>query len=341
MRVLMFGRGVITTIYGWALSQAGHEIRFLIRPGKSRLLGGKVALDIIDARLPARRQGVQSDMDLTCVESLADLAEYDLVLVSVRHNQMREAAEQLAAARRPRGGILFFNNCWDDPASVTSSLEGSPVLWGFPVAGGGFTDNHRLSGAIMPNVHLAQATPENAGLHAQTRLLFESAGLKVEEHADFRAWLWLHFAVNAGMVSQALVHQQSAEQLVSSVRDLAHAARLSKEAVRVVYARGVSPSSHRAETAITTMPPFLAGLIVKNLAHRNAATRRLMTVHTDESSLARFPLDVLAEARRLQVACPGLEQAEAPALASLEAASLRVKPCGQPGPRLTCAPSDL
>ena len=318
MKILMFGRGVITTTYGWAFTEAGHEVAYLVRPGKSALLGGKVTLDLIDARQPAGKQERKTEMNVTCVESLAGLATYDLTIVSVRHDQMQSAAEQLAAAPRPSLGTLFFNNSWDDPASVTAPLGGSAVLWGFPVAGGGFVDERHLSAAIMPNVHLAEAEDGNAQLHAEVKALFESAGLKVDVHSDFRAWLWLHFAVNAGMVSQALIHKESSEQLVSSSRELAQAARLAREAVQVVYARGVSPTAHRSETAIATMPPFLAGLVVKNLAGRNAATRRLMTVHTDERSLARFPLDVLAEAKRLGVACPRLQAVEVPARALLK-----------------------
>ena len=318
MKVLMFGRGVITTTYGWAFSEAGHEVTYLVRPGKSGLLGGKVTLDLIDARQLAGKQERTVDLNVTCVESLAGLANYDLTVVSVRHDQMHAAAEQLAAAPRPRLGTLFFNNCWDDPAFVTAPLGGSEVLWGFPVAGGGFTDERHLRAAIMQNVHLAEAEDGNAQLHAEVKELFESSGLKVEVHNDFRAWLWLHFAVNAGMVSQALIQKESSEQLVSSSRELARAARLAREAVQVVYARGISPTAHRSETAIATMPPFLAGLVVKNLAGRNAATRRLMTVDTDERSLARFPLDVLAEADRLQVACPRLQAAEASARALLK-----------------------
>jgi 2-dehydropantoate 2-reductase len=320
MKILMFGRGVITTTYGWAFAKAGHEVTYLVRPGKVGRLGGKVMLDMIDARQPAGKQEKSMDMNVTCVESLADLDDYDITIVSVQHDQMQAAAEQLAAAPRSRLGTLFFNNCWDDPASVTAPLGGSAVLWGFPVAGGGFTDERHLCAAIMPNIHLAEAEQGNAQLHAQVKALFESAGLKVEVHNDFRAWLWLHFAVNAGMVSQALIQKESSAQLVSSSRELAQAARLAREAVRVVYARGVSPSAHRSETAIATMPPILAGLIIKNLAGKNPATRRLMTVHTDERSLARFPLDVLEEAQRLQVPCPRLQAADAPAKALLKQA---------------------
>jgi len=318
MRILMFGRGVITTIYGWALTRAGHDVTFFVRPGRSQELSGRIGVDLIDARAPASASQVNQDLSVNCTESLSDLSGYDLAVVSVRHDQMGTAAGQLGNAPRPRKGILFFNNCWENPAAIESLVGAVPVLWGFPVAGGRFSGTRRLEGALMPNVHLAEAAPSNAELHAAARLLFESAGLKVELHADFTSWLWLHFAVNAGMTAQALIHGKDAAALVSSVRELSRAARLAREAVKVVFARGVDPKSHRSETAITAVPPLVAGIIIKSLAARSPATRRLMTLHTNPKDLARFPLDLLAEADRLGVSCPGLDAARAPAHALAE-----------------------
>ena len=50
MRVLMFGRGVIATLYGHVLEAAGHEVHFYVRPGRAAEYGDDVGMDIIDAR---------------------------------------------------------------------------------------------------------------------------------------------------------------------------------------------------------------------------------------------------------------------------------------------------
>ncbi len=50
MKILMFGRGVIATIYGWALEQAGHQITFYVRPGRAAFYGETVDLDILYVR---------------------------------------------------------------------------------------------------------------------------------------------------------------------------------------------------------------------------------------------------------------------------------------------------
>ena len=50
MRILMFGRGVIATIYGRVLHAAGHDVEFYVRPGRAAEYGQEVTLDWIDGR---------------------------------------------------------------------------------------------------------------------------------------------------------------------------------------------------------------------------------------------------------------------------------------------------
>ena len=123
MRVMMVGRGVISTLYGWALAQAGHEVQYYVRPGRAATLGGKVEVDLLDARKESRGKPVKGSLPTECVESLDGLGECDLAILSVRHDQMRAGAEQLATAPRPRLGVLFFNNLWEDPKSLSDLFE--------------------------------------------------------------------------------------------------------------------------------------------------------------------------------------------------------------------------
>ena len=50
MKILMFGRGVISTLYGWALEKAGNEVDFYVRPGRAADFGSSVDVDIRDGR---------------------------------------------------------------------------------------------------------------------------------------------------------------------------------------------------------------------------------------------------------------------------------------------------
>jgi pyruvate/2-oxoglutarate dehydrogenase complex dihydrolipoamide dehydrogenase (E3) component len=35
MKLLIVGAGIIGSIYGWALAEAGHDVTHLVRPGKA------------------------------------------------------------------------------------------------------------------------------------------------------------------------------------------------------------------------------------------------------------------------------------------------------------------
>src|ERR1700712_4638723 len=106
MKILMFGRGVITTIYGWALERAGHEVEFYVRPGRAAAYGDAVDLDLLDARRRIWGQPV---------------LEYDLIVLSVSPHQLAEATAFLA----PRIGgatVLVFGNLWAEPRDAIGAL---------------------------------------------------------------------------------------------------------------------------------------------------------------------------------------------------------------------------
>ena len=50
MRICVVGTGVIGTIYGLALSEAGHDVVHLVRPGRAERLREGVSVNLLDAR---------------------------------------------------------------------------------------------------------------------------------------------------------------------------------------------------------------------------------------------------------------------------------------------------
>jgi len=56
MNILLFGRGVITTLCGWVFEKAGHSVTFYVRPGRSAEYGFHVHLDISDGRRGTQKE---------------------------------------------------------------------------------------------------------------------------------------------------------------------------------------------------------------------------------------------------------------------------------------------
>ena len=77
---------------------------------------------------------------------------YDLIIVSVSTEQLPEVAQLLSTVTGTTP-VLIFNNIWQDLKSAISPLDMNNVVFGFPGAGGGITDN-RLRGGFFKMIFL-------------------------------------------------------------------------------------------------------------------------------------------------------------------------------------------
>jgi 2-dehydropantoate 2-reductase len=309
LNIVMIGRGVIASIYGRIFTDSGHAVRHLVRPGCAVVSGRAVEVDMLDGR--AEKGGTVGPVPYIpeCVEGFDDLGSVDLVFACVRHNQIADLAVQLRAAPLPRGGIVFFNNCWDDPAALSAGLPAVKVVWAFPMAGGVFSDGGRLECALQPVVHMESAGGVNQGLGRRVAELFASVGIAMVRHADMRAWLWRHFALNSGFLALTLSRGIGMAEVMDSRADQEFGLRLVREATKVAEARGIGRWSESGESSLARLPIWLARGILASVYRSNPIARRMMSMHGDVTDLAAAPRRVLAQARRLKIACPELEAA--------------------------------
>lgn len=203
MRVLMFGRGAIATIYGRALQAAGHDVEFYVRPGRAAEYGDEVLIDVIDARRRPLGRRVRQSYRTSLRESFVREDGFDLIVLSVAHHRLAEAAAFLAP-RLGEATVLVFGNIWEEPLAAVAPLPGDHVVFGFPVAGGGFGKDGVLHGALFRSVIIGTAGASPNRRELDVRTAFRQAGFAVREEKDMRGLLWLHFASDAGMFAQAV-----------------------------------------------------------------------------------------------------------------------------------------
>src|SRR5688500_11602119 len=96
MKILMFGRGVIASLYGWTLAQAGHDVQFYVRPGRAGEYGESIDLDVLDARSRPWGRRVVESWPVRYQESLQPDHDFELIVVSLPHHRLTEAATFLA-----------------------------------------------------------------------------------------------------------------------------------------------------------------------------------------------------------------------------------------------------
>lgn len=310
VKILMFGRGVIAAVHGWALEQAGHDVEFYVRPGRAAAYGDAMDLDLLDARKRIRGERVVRTWPVRYREELAPGHDFDLIVLSVQHHRLTEAAAFLA----PRIGnatVLVFGNVWAEPLAAIGDLPADRVAWGFPQSGGGFGADGVLRATMLPAAVFGTIDRPPTERELAVRQVFRAAGFRVRERPDFRGWLWLHFAANAGLHAQGL-RRGSLADLAGATGDLREALLTSRELLPLVEARGIDLRRHRGAMLGYRAPTWLTAPAFAWLTAHFALVRMSFATHCDPD--AEEPRDVcrdtLAEARRLGVAVPRLEAAE-------------------------------
>lgn len=308
MKILMFGRGVISTLYGWALEKAGNEVDFYVRPGRTADFGSSVDVDIRDGRVSRKGKSVHENWPITLREDLDPDHDYDLIFVSVNHEQLDSAVDFLST-RIGGATILIFNNVWADPAAAVSRLPRGQIVWGFPGGGGGF-DVNTVHGGFVKSIFLGDVDGSSrTDRHRAVRDLFSAAGFSISEVKDFRSWLWFHFILDAGIMVGWL-RMGSFDALVRSRPALQEVVRLVREMIPVLTAKG--GTSRLGAAAARFIPSSIFGFAMQKLLTGDNLYVFIMdqaqaTGRNDYKAKADYPRDVLADARRLGVAVPRLE----------------------------------
>jgi 2-dehydropantoate 2-reductase len=310
VKILMFGRGVIATVYGWVLQQAGHDVEFYVRPGRAATYEDAIDLDLFDARRRVWGQRVVETWPVRYRETLEPDHDFDLIVLSVPHHRLAEAAAFLA----PRVGqatVLVFGNIWAEPLDAIGALPLDRIAWGFPQVGGGFGADGVLRGALLPSVVFGTLGQPPTDRERAARRVFREAGLRVKEQPDFRGWLWVHFVSDAGLFSQGL-RLGSLSRLAGATRDLREGLLTGRELLPLLQARGLDLRRHRGGVLLFRAPTWLTASAFAWATAHFAPARVNFAAHSDPDAEEPREVcrDTLTEARRLGISVPRLEAAE-------------------------------
>jgi len=306
VRILIFGRGVIGTIYGTAFQAAGNDVEYYVRPGRASAYGSEVQTDIIDARRKRKDRHVNDVSTTPLRESIDPSDAFDLVVVSVGHHRLTEAAEFLAP-RIGQATVLVFGNVWDEPADAVAPLPADQVVFGFPLAGGGFAEDGVLHGALFRSVIIGRREARRSERESAVRAVFRRAGFRTRDEADIRGFLFVHVVSDAGMFAEG-ARGRALAGMIGDRRAFQRALTISRELLPVLRARGVDPRRHRRALLLFRLAAPVAAAMAFATA-RVPIAQVSLAAHTDPGSAeARAILhDVILEAARLGIDVPLLE----------------------------------
>ncbi|MBB6275395.1 ketopantoate reductase family protein [Porphyromonas circumdentaria] len=194
-RILVFGAGVIGSIYGGLLAESGADVTLLARGKRlSELREQGLALQKVSCKEGATHEVLHPSVHL--IEVLTPDDVYDYIFVTLRAEQVAEALPQLAANASPT--FVFMINNAHGYTAWEQALGKGRVLPAFPGAGGSIKE-----GIVQYGIVQQQVQPTVLGeidgtlsprLYTLQRLLRE-AGFCTTIQRNMDAWQKTHLAL--------------------------------------------------------------------------------------------------------------------------------------------------
>ncbi|MET3509322.1 ketopantoate reductase family protein [Plantibacter flavus] len=308
MRIVIVGRGVIGVTYGCVLREAGHEVQHLLRDAVPQARSATTTVDLLDGR---EQPPVDRSFRYPLTLVTFDPETVDLVLVSVPAEALASAIESLRRRGLDRR-LLLMGGFWGSREELQALVGHDDHLLGYPIAGGR-RDAELVESVLFDSVRLAPASAHTTALHAAASQAFHDAGLTVERSPRMLEWLWVHQAVNAGIISAIASDFRAGDEIgdvvsraLASPRTLARGIGNIRECLRVVQARGVRLRHHLRDIApFTLLPKALAARVMVLMFRNDVLSRRIMELHHNTDDILALMSEVHVSAIESGVPVPG------------------------------------
>jgi len=324
MRILVIGAGMIGSIYGWALSDCGHDVVHLVRRGRATALRDSLTVDMLDLR-KGRKRHFHGVYKLATTESLSPADGVELVIVP-EHYALAETLEEVVPAAGDTEFLLLTQN-WRGTAEVDPILPRTRYVYRYAKAGGAFSAGTLV--AALKAVDIGPPEGEPSTLAAKVAAPFGSAGIPTRLYSDMLHYLWVQYAVTGGPWA-ALVQAESFDALFSDRAAASAALTAARECLEVVRQRGVDLAGY------PDTKPFLGnsglrrqvyGWIMRWMFRHDECIKRC-SAHAlgDPVEVATFYDDLIATGHDLGVAMPVMES-YAEGIGRFAAGWGRAQPC--------------
>ncbi|WP_116067456.1 ketopantoate reductase family protein [Asanoa ferruginea] len=285
MKLLVYGAGVLGSIYAARLHEAGHDVSLLARG--ERL----AALRRDGVRLAEGTSQVVRRIPVPVVERPS--GGYDLITVFVRTHQVDAVLESLAGVE---GDVLFLLN-WAAGAEPLGAVIGHErVLLGFGTTGGtmdGDVVRYRPTSLLTRLVSMPVGEPDGRTTPRVQRIVraFRAAGINAKAEPRMDAWLKTHAAFEVPL-GQAVIAAGGPTALADdpgAVRDMV---RLMRQNLAAMPTAPVP----RGFVALRTLPEGLLVTVLRRFLRSQTAAHSGLNTASPGAEAAE--LDRLAEQLR-------------------------------------------
>ena len=303
MNILVYGAGVLGSLYAARLQDTGHAVTILARGARANEIRAHGLV------LQEEATGRQTVTRVRVVEQLRTDEAYDLILVLVRKNQLAPILPLLAEHRRSPNVLFMVNNA-SGPADLEAVVGRERVLLGFPGAGGtreGHVVRYNIvSGLIQPTT-IGELDGRITTRLQDIATVLAAAGFPVAVSRQMDAWLKTHVAL-VSPIANAIYAAGGDNYRLACTRDgLVLIVRAIREGYRVLRARGIPITPFKLHAFEWVPEPILVAILQR--AMNTGWAELVMARHANS---ARDEMQQLADefrtlVRATDVSTPALE----------------------------------
>jgi 2-dehydropantoate 2-reductase len=273
MKVLVVGAGIIGTIFGWALAEGGHDVTHFVRKGRGGIFPNGAKIDMLENRKGRRNFTGKYDIKLT--ETLSPADGYDAVIVPTKPYQLLEVLRQIVPLTGGADYLLLTQN-WNGTAEIDAVLPQSRYIFGDAHAGGIWKDD-LLIATIMNDIILGQVDGGRDPVLQKFTALFEGIQLKVIIPENILHYIWVQYAINAGLWT-GLVSAGSLDALLRDSINGPLSLLSVKECLDVAAKRGIDlkkyPETQMYMNTGSKIGGMIAGFVMRMLFKFNKSVQR-------------------------------------------------------------------
>lgn len=303
MKILVYGAGVIGSIFAAKLFEAKNNVTILARGKRNESLQQNGV--IIRERLTGKKVIIHPSL----TQQLETDDFYDLIIVAVKLDQLESVIPHL---KNNAGSslVMFMLNYPDDIQLIADQLKPKHIIFGFPGAGGIFKENKIDFIQIkQQKTTIGEINGEKSATVKTIRALFETAGFNVDISDNMQAWLKTH-AVFITCISASIIKENGdSTQLGKNKKSIGTMVKSIKEGFFALTNIGISVTPFNLKIIFMIMPEWFSVLYWQKAMQSNMGTLAIAPhANVAKSEMQLVAKKVLEIVHSSSVAAPHLDK---------------------------------
>ena len=303
MNILVYGAGVIGSVYAARLQEAGYNVSLLARGQRA------VSLRAQGILLKDGSNGHQTTTRVSVVDHLAPMDNYDVVIVTVRLDQLESVLPMLAANHQIPTVLFMLNNPVGMPR--LEMLELHRVVLGFPSVGG-VREGDVIRYIIAPRVLTMTLGKDDGRVTPRIRQLattFKKAGFSVSLNSDMQTWLKTHAILDICILAVVVMTKGTSAQLGRTRKNVVMMVQAIHEGLLALQAQGIPITPVSLKVLFLWMPRWLTVILWQGIL-RTPISALGIDPHLDTSldEVRQMARDITAQLQESPIATPTLSR---------------------------------